>query len=91
MKQKIAVTLDEELVRFLDVQASGNRSEYLNSLLVRERKRVLEAELITALQEEVNDPKYRAEIAAWDSTVGDGIDALGWAYLSARTNSLLLN
>lgn len=49
MKQKIAITLDEQLVVFLDLQAGGNRSEYLNSLLAQERKRTIEAELIRAL------------------------------------------
>lgn len=75
MKQKIAVTLNEEIVAFLDAQANGNRSEYLNSLLTQERKRVLEAELIAALQQDVNDTNYQEEVAAWDSVVGDGIDA----------------
>jgi Arc/MetJ-type ribon-helix-helix transcriptional regulator len=77
MKQKIAVTLDEELVAFLDAQANGNRSDYLNSLLERERKQILEAELIAALQQDVQDPDYQAEIAAWDNVTGDGMDAEG--------------
>ena len=77
MKQKIAVTLDQELVAFLDAQANGNRSDYLNSLLARERKQILEAEIIAALQQDVQDPDYQAEIAAWDNVVGDGIDAEG--------------
>jgi hypothetical protein len=37
MKQKIAVTLDEELVAFLDTVAQGNRSDYLNTLLASHR------------------------------------------------------
>ena len=74
MKQKIAVTLDEQLVVFLDLQAGGNRSEYLNSLLERERKRTLEAELIRALKEDYSDPEYLAEIQLWDAVVADGLD-----------------
>lgn len=78
MKQKIAVTLDEKLVAFLDSQGDGNRSEYLNQLLERERKRTLEAELIRALEEDYSDPEYLAEIKLWDSVVADGLaDALG--------------
>lgn len=76
MKQKIAVTLDEGIVAFLDAQAKGNRSEYLNCLLAQERKRILEAELIAALQEDLNDSEYQDEIAAWDNVAGDGIYAL---------------
>jgi Arc/MetJ-type ribon-helix-helix transcriptional regulator len=75
MKQKIAVTLDEELVAFLDAQAKGNRSEYLNALLARERKQTLETEIIAALVRDVQEANYQAEIADWDSVVGDGIDA----------------
>jgi Arc/MetJ-type ribon-helix-helix transcriptional regulator len=75
MKQKIAVTLDEELVAFLDAQAKGNRSEYFNALLTRERKQTLETEIIAALVQDAQDANYQAEIADWDSVVGDGIDA----------------
>jgi len=74
MKQKIAVTLDEQLVAFLDSRSGGNRSEYLNQLLVQERKRTIEAELIKALQEDCCDPEYLAEIQLWDGVVADGLD-----------------
>lgn len=74
MKQKIAVTLDEQLVAFLDAQASGNRSEYLNQLLAQERKRTIEAQTIAALQEDYADPEYLAEIQLWDAVVADGLD-----------------
>ena len=62
MKQKIAITLDEELVIFLDAQANGNRSDYLNSLLGRQRKLCLDAELIAALKDDVEDKKMLHEI-----------------------------
>ncbi|KJH71618.1 type II toxin-antitoxin system MazE family antitoxin [Aliterella atlantica] len=74
MKQKIAVTLDEQLVAFLDVQAGGNRSEYLNQLLAQERKRTIEAQTIAALQEDYADPEYLAEVQLWDAVVADGLD-----------------
>ena len=74
MKQKIAVTLDEQLLVFLDLQAGGNRSEYLNQLLERERKRTVEADLIRALKEDYSDPEYLAEIQLWDAVVADGLD-----------------
>lgn len=75
MKQKIAVTLDKELVTFLDAQAKGNRSEYLNALLARERKQTLKTEIIAALVQDAQDANYQAEIVDWDGVVGDGIDA----------------
>jgi Arc/MetJ-type ribon-helix-helix transcriptional regulator len=76
MKSKIAITLDQELIEFLDHQAA-NRSEYLNALLVEQRSRVLTQQIIAALQEDLDDPDYKAEIEAWDAVVGDGLDAEG--------------
>ena len=70
MKQKIAITLDEELVIFLDAQANGNRSDYLNSLLDWQRKLCEDAELIAALKDDVEDPDYQQEVAVWDSVAG---------------------
>jgi hypothetical protein len=75
MKQKIAITLDRELLSFIDRQAQGNRSDYLNSLVTQERRKILAAETIAALQADSQDPEYRAEIAEWDRLAGDGIDA----------------
>ena len=74
MKQKIAITLDEQLVAFLDLYSGGNRSEYLNQLLVLERKRTIEDQLIKALQEDCFDPDYLAEIKLWDTAISDGLD-----------------
>jgi hypothetical protein len=75
MKQKIAITIDQELLSFMDQQAQGNRSEYLNSLLTEERRKSLKAQVIAALQADAQDPEYLAEIAEWDVVAGDGIDA----------------
>lgn len=74
MKQKIAITLDRELVSFIDRQAQCNRSDYLNSLITQERQKILADKIIAALGEDVQDPEYQAEIAEWDRLVGDGID-----------------
>jgi hypothetical protein len=76
MKSKIAITLDQELIEFLDHQAS-NRSEYLNALLVEQRSKVLTQQIIAALQEDLDDPDYKVEIEAWDAIIGDGLDAEG--------------
>ena len=75
MKQKIAITLDRELVSFIDRQAQGNRSDYLNSLITQERRKILRDEIIAALEEDIQDPEYQTEIAEWDRLAGDGIDA----------------
>jgi hypothetical protein len=75
MKQKIAITLDRELLSFIDRQAQGNRSDYLNTLITQERLKTLAQETIAALQADSQDPEYQAEIAEWDRLTGDGIDA----------------
>jgi hypothetical protein len=75
MKQKIAITLDQDLLSFIDRQAQGNRSNYLNSLITQERRKILADEIIAALQEDSQDPAYQIEIAEWDRLAGDGIDA----------------
>jgi hypothetical protein len=66
MKQKIAFMIDRQLLAFMDLQAQGNRSEYLNSLLHRERQLVLKQKIITAQTEDLQDPIYLAEISEWD-------------------------
>jgi hypothetical protein len=75
MKQKIAITIDQELLSFLDRQSAGNRSEYFNLLLTQERRKILTAEIIAALQEDSQNPEYQAEMMEWDRLAGDGIDA----------------
>lgn len=73
--KKITISLEEDILHFVDKQAQGNRSGYINALLVERRRSFLEAELIAALQRDAEDPDYQAEIEAWDSVVGDGVDA----------------
>ena len=48
---------------------------YINKLLAEHRRRILAAEMIAALKQDTKDPECQAEIAAWDSVVGDGINA----------------
>lgn len=72
---KVTITLEEEILRFVDKHAQGNRSGYINKLLAEHRRQMLEAEMIAALKRDAEDPEYQAEIAVWDSVVGDGINA----------------
>ncbi|MGK7940850.1 MAG: CopG family transcriptional regulator [Crocosphaera sp.] len=72
-KQKIAITLDESLIGFLDKMAKGNRSQYLNNLLIEHRNKILEEQLIASLSEDAQDPQYQQEMQEWDGVVGDGI------------------
>ncbi|MCL6754084.1 CopG family transcriptional regulator [Nostoc sp. CCCryo 231-06] len=72
---KVIITLEEDILRFVDQYAEGNRSAYINTLLAEHRRRILAAEMIAALKQDAEDPEYQTEIAAWDSVVGDGINA----------------
>jgi len=72
---KVTISLEDEVLQFLDRCANGNRSGYLNSLLSKQRRQALEQEMITALLKDAGDPEYLEEIALWDCVAGDGIDA----------------
>jgi metal-responsive CopG/Arc/MetJ family transcriptional regulator len=76
VKSKIAITLDQDLIEFLDHQAM-NRSEYLNALLAEQRSKVLKQQIIAALQEDSENPDYQTEIDLWDAVIADGLDAEG--------------
>ena len=71
---KIVITLEEEILRFVDQQAQGNRSMYINTLLAQQRRQTLAVEMIVALKQDAEDSEYQAEIAAWDIVVGDGVN-----------------
>jgi metal-responsive CopG/Arc/MetJ family transcriptional regulator len=74
MSAKVSITLDEEILEFVD-RSSKNRSQFINEILSKEKKRQFLRELENAYTELANDSEYQAEIELWDVTVGDGIDA----------------
>ena len=75
--RKVTITLEEDILRFIDQQAKGNRSGYINALLAEQRRKILEAEIIAALQKDAKDLEYQNEISDWDNVAGDGINARG--------------
>jgi metal-responsive CopG/Arc/MetJ family transcriptional regulator len=76
MSTKVSITLDEEVLEFVD-RSSQNRSQFINEILSKAKKSQLLKELEDAYTELANDSEYQAEIKLWDVTVGDGIDAEG--------------
>ena len=76
MSAKVSITLDEEVLEFVD-RSSKNRSQFINEILSKAKKRQLLKELEDAYTELATDPEYQAEIKLWDITVGDGINAEG--------------
>ncbi|GAB4306760.1 MAG: hypothetical protein Fur0025_48680 [Oscillatoriaceae cyanobacterium] len=74
MSKKISITLDDEILDFVDGKAK-NRSNFINRVLREEKKRILMQELAAAYQEQANDEEFRHEVSVWDITAGDGINA----------------
>ncbi len=74
MSKKVSITLDDEVLTFVDRLAS-NRSSFINDILWKEKQRIFMKELEDAYKEQLNDQDFQEEIAVWDVTVGDGINA----------------
>lgn len=74
MSKKVSITLDDEVLDFVDRSAS-NRSSFINDLLWQEKRRIFLQELEDAYRDQANDPEFQAEIALWDIVVGDGLNA----------------
>jgi len=74
MSKKVSITLDDEVLDFVD-QLADNRSSFINDILKKEKNRVFMKELEDAYKEQVNDPEFQEEISVWDVTVGDGLNA----------------
>jgi predicted transcriptional regulator len=74
MGKKVSITLDDEVLEFVDRLAS-NRSSFINDVLWQEKKRVFMQELEDAYRDQANDPEFQTEISVWDRAVGDGLNA----------------
>jgi hypothetical protein len=74
MSRKVSITLDDEVLNFVD-QLANNRSSFINDVLWKEKKRIFMKELGDAYREQSSDPDFQAEISGWDVAVGDGLNA----------------
>lgn len=74
MSKKISITLDDEILSFLD-QKTHNRSSFINQILWQEKRRLFMEELGAAYEEQAEDPEFQQELSVWDLSVGDGLDA----------------
>lgn len=74
MSKKVSITLDDEVLDFVDRLAS-NRSSFINDVLSKEKQRIFMKDLENAYKDQVNDPEFQKEITVWDITVGDGLNA----------------
>ena len=74
MNKKVSITLDDEVLEFVD-QLASNRSSFINNVLWQEKKRIFMKELEDAYKDQANDPEFQEEISVWDVAVGDGLNA----------------
>ena len=74
MSKKVSITLDDEVLDFVDRLAS-NRSSFINDVLSQKKKRIFMKELEDAYTAQANDPEFQEEISVWDIAVGDGLNA----------------
>ena len=74
MSKKVSITLDDEILSFVD-RLAGNRSSFINDILWKEQRRIFMQELEDAYKEQANDPMFQEEISLWDITAEDGLDA----------------
>ncbi|MEO0835331.1 MAG: hypothetical protein AAFY16_04925 [Cyanobacteria bacterium J06642_3] len=73
MAQKISITLDEEVLAFIDSQTK-NRSQLINQVFNNLKKQKALSELEAAYIEQSQDEDEIAEIKLWDVTIADEID-----------------
>lgn len=74
MSKKVSITLDDEVLDFVD-RLAGNRSSFINDVLWKEKQRILQKELEDAYTDQANDPAFQEEVSVWDVAVGDGLNA----------------
>jgi cell division septum initiation protein DivIVA len=74
MSKKVSITLDDEVLEFVD-RIATNRSSFINDVLWQEKKRIFMKELADAYKEQDRDPEFREEMSVWDITLGDGLNA----------------
>lgn len=73
MTIRTTITLDDEAASFLREKGGENKSAFISRLLREESRRQLREAVLTANREEAQDTDYQAEIAAWDTTLNDGL------------------
>jgi len=73
MTQKISITLEENLLAYIDSQ-THNRSKFINEIVAKSCKEHQLQELRDAYIKQAQDGDEQKEIEFWDSTAGDNLD-----------------
>lgn len=74
MSKKVSITLDDEVLEFVD-QLSSNRSSFINTVLQKEKQQLFMKALKNAYKEQADDPAFQEEMAVWNVTTDDGLNA----------------
>jgi len=74
MSKKVSITLDDEVLDFVD-RLADNRSSFINDILQKEKNRIFLQELGDAYKKQSDDPEFQEEIAVWGVAAGDGLNA----------------
>jgi predicted transcriptional regulator len=74
MSKKVSITLDDEVLNFVDTLAS-DRSSFINEVLGKEKRRIFMQKLEDAYTEQANEPDFQQEISVWGVMVADGLNA----------------
>ncbi|NJL01310.1 MAG: hypothetical protein HC910_12405 [Spirulinaceae cyanobacterium SM2_1_0] len=63
MSTKVSITLDDEILHFIDAR-TANRSSFINEILRREKQRIFLQELAAAYQAQAADPDLQVDVEA---------------------------
>jgi hypothetical protein len=74
VSKKVSITLDDEVLEFVD-QLASDRSSCINNLLLKEKERIFMMKLANDYKEQSNELEFQEEVAAWNVTVSDGLNA----------------
>ncbi|MGF1540748.1 MAG: CopG family transcriptional regulator [Pleurocapsa sp.] len=68
---KITITLETEVLQFIEQHAPEDHSTYINQILKEHRQKIIEAETIAALQEEIYEKGDQTDfdLAIWDAVL----------------------
>lgn len=79
MAKKVTITLDDELLAFVDQQAAAlgtkaSRSGYIKALIAAHRFCVMEAEMCLDVKENNQDLNEQLDLTVWDFLIEDDSD-----------------
>lgn len=74
MNPEISITLNDEVLAFINEQ-EVSQSSFITQILLEEKQKLFLKALDEAYLAQENDPVAQAEIALWSVTVNDGLDS----------------